>query len=112
MRATLANLGENQSEEFFQVVLINSLPSEFGDFLGTWEMMHPSMKTTEFLLTCLQQKEQRLRKDDGQALLVKGFQKDWKIMSIEERKKVSKCKNCGGLRNVLRPARDRAHQQI
>lgn len=90
LRAALANLGERFTEDFFQVVLINSLTSEFGNILEQWEMMHPSMKTTEFLLNMLQQRDESAK--DCSSLTLVHKTKDWKSMSIEERKRVSNCK--------------------
>lgn len=57
MRAALANMSEIFSDYLFQVVIINSLPSEYGDMLKMWEMVHPSMKTVEFIMSTLQTRE-------------------------------------------------------
>lgn len=56
-------------------------------------MIHPSMKTTEFLLTTLQQKE-GLLKESGSLSLMANKKKDWASMTIEEKKKHSRCKIC------------------
>lgn len=88
MRAALTDLGEEYSEDFFQVIIILSLGGAYGDILGQWEIIHPSMKSTEFLLSILKQKE------EGCALAVKELKK-WSELSIDEKKKLSKCKKCG-----------------
>jgi len=95
-RAALRNLGEDHSEEFFQVLIINSLPPEYGDLLGQWETMHHSMKTTIFLESWLKQKEEKV-KEQGPAMAVAltgSSRKPWDQMTIKEKKEVSKCKAC------------------
>lgn len=49
MRAALANLKEEHSDDMFQVVLLHSLPSEYSDIMKTWEITHPSLKNIELL---------------------------------------------------------------
>lgn len=93
LRSALENLGERFTEDFFNVILINSLPPEYGNFLDQWEMAHPSMKTTEFLLSILQQKEQSFAQNNMLAMVTKN--RDWNSMTPEEKKRVSKCKRCG-----------------
>ena len=44
IRVTLQGLGVRQSEDFFQILLINSLPKEYGDKMYTWEVVHPDME--------------------------------------------------------------------
>lgn len=55
-RVELEQLGELQSDDMFQAVLLNSLPSEFSETVKAWDMCHPGMKTTEFLITKLFQR--------------------------------------------------------
>jgi len=95
-RAALKNLGEDYSDEFFQVIVINSLPAEFGDLLGQWDTLHGSMKTTAFIQSWLKQKEVSLNGAKGElALAVSGpAKKPWDQLSIRERKKISRCKIC------------------
>lgn len=105
-RNALHNLGEEFTEDFFQVVLINSLPQEFGNFLELWELMHPSMKNTEFLIEVLTQKERnQTAKLELPTALVVDTKKNKKnegmipkeqclAMSVEEKKKVTKCGIC------------------
>lgn len=95
IRASLANLGEPHSDEMFQVVLINSLPTEFGDVMRDWEMTHPDLKTTEFLLNFLQQREIDMKSKiqfGMTATRAQATQQGYKPLS--EIKKVTKCKDC------------------
>lgn len=57
MRAALTNLGQLLSEEMFQAIVIDSLPQEYRDVMKPWETIHPDMKTTEFLINFLQNRE-------------------------------------------------------
>jgi len=96
MRAALKNLNEEYSDEFFQVIVINSLPAEYGDLLGQWEMMHHSMKTTAFLESWLRQKEVNLESRANMVLAVScEGRKSWAQMSVRERKLASSCRTCG-----------------
>lgn len=96
MRAALENLGERFTESFYQVVIINSLPSDYGDIMKTWELTHPDLKRTELLLNILQMHQPAVRENPTpQALIVNKKKEAWGAMSIEEKKKVSKCKACG-----------------
>lgn len=101
MRAALANLGQALTDEVFQVTLINSLPKEFGDVMRAWELVHPSQKNLEFLLNYLQQRDEDIKKEaSAQALLVEQRRQAGSSrgpgskLSIEERKKNSKCAVC------------------
>lgn len=89
-RAALANMKEEVSDDLFQVVVINSLPSNFGDILREWEMVHPSMKNIEFLLSLLQTRE-RESKETEQLMVVRHTQQK---LSMEERKKRWPCNIC------------------
>ena len=93
LRAALANMKETYSEDFFQVILINSLPAEYGNLMEQWELVHGSMKNTEFLTSLLHQKEKSV-KTESAIFAGKAPAKDWKSLSIEEKKKISKCKLC------------------
>lgn len=93
MRAALANLKETHSDDMFQVILIQSLPDEYGDIMRTWEITHPTLKTLELLYNLIQQREEEMKKLSvgNQALLVGRSQQS---LSIEERKKISRCGKC------------------
>lgn len=91
MRAALINLGERHTEEFFQVVLINSLTAEYGNFMEHWELMHPQMKTTEVLINVFSQKEAS-SKTEPTALFSQT--RKWDTLSLEEKMKITKCRVC------------------
>lgn len=72
LRARLISLGETISDDLFQVVLIHSLPSEgYSDLLRTWEMTHASLKTTEFLISCLHRREAEKPQEEMQAMFMR-----------------------------------------
>lgn len=97
MRAALAEIGDTHSDDVFQVTLINSLPEEYGDFMEIWDMTHSSMKTNEFLCERLTRREEEIKKKSDinpLAMMVNSSNKPWHLMSVEEKKKISKCGNC------------------
>lgn len=90
MRATIVNLGESISEDLFQIALIHSFP-EFPDVLRQWEVTHPSMKTTEFLVATLNQRESDT-KEAHQAFAVR--RPAYPYLSVADRKKNTFCAIC------------------
>lgn len=91
MRATLASLGEKMSEDLFQIALIRSLPDEFSDTLREWNRTHPSLKTTEFLCSCIQQRGREIEKSEE---VLVATRKQFKDMTIAEKKRVTNCAKC------------------
>lgn len=102
LRARLASLREIQSDNMFQVNLINSLREGYKDVMLTWNSTPPTLKTTELLINILQEREEMnkvsqeknaffVKKDSGQNSGIKRMSPK----EIEERKKNSFCGNCG-----------------
>lgn len=89
MRAALADIGEEQSEELFQVALLAALPPEYGNLLELWEISHPDTRTTSNLVGRMLKREDDLKKTGDRALVARGKQ-----MTLEERKKVTRCNAC------------------
>jgi len=79
------------------VIIINSLPAEYGNVLEQWEQLHPSMKNFEFLITQLKNKEEGLnRSGKNQLFTVRRYSpEEWKDLPVSEKKKLSRCKKCG-----------------
>lgn len=96
MRMALADIGEKQSDALFMVVLIGSLPAEYEGMLEKWEMMHESQRTIPILVSLLLKKEKDLQgKLDHETVLMIGKKKlDFKNLTIEEKKKLTRCNIC------------------
>lgn len=98
LRNQLADLGQKQSEEVYQVTLIGSLPPEYGSIMEVWELTHKDMRTTPNLVARLLKREEDLKQsgDVSHALVTKADRNpEWDSLPIEEKKKRSKCANCG-----------------
>lgn len=96
MRAILTIIGVDISEDIFQVTFINSLPQEYGEVMDIWETLHSSMKTTEFLLNCLQKKEEGLKERGAGEIQAMTVSKKLSVpsMYVANRKKVTHCSKC------------------
>lgn len=95
MRRGLADLGEKQSDTLYQVTLIGSLPSEYQSLMETWELTHPDMRTNAVLVARLLKREEDVKGQMGGVAMAAGkLSKDWNSMTIQERKKISRCKEC------------------
>lgn len=92
LRSTLEELGEKQSDALFQVTLIASMPSQYSNLLEVWEMSHPDMRTTANLISRLLKREEDLKQVCGETSFIAG--KSFQELTIEEKKKVTKCKYC------------------
>lgn len=96
MRNQLADLGEKQSEQVYQVALIGSLPSEYSSIMEIWELTHKDMRTTPNLVSRLLKREEDLKKNgDHQALVTRQARPKLTKDEIDEKKKITKCKACG-----------------
>lgn len=107
MRRSLAEIGEEQSERLYQVHLIRSLPKEYYSILELWELTHKDMQTTSNLVSRLLKKETDLKAigdDDEQAMAMRRPQSrqynsnmsyEERKRIVEERKKTTRCNNCG-----------------
>lgn len=94
-RASLANMKETVSDELFQVIIINSLPLDYGDVLKEWEMVHPGMKNVEFLLNILQSRD-RGSKESEQIMVARNLQTPRPSLSWAGKMKRYPCLNCKG----------------
>lgn len=92
MRNELAMLGQPQSDEVFMSKVLSTLPRGYETFKEIWNASSPGMKNVQTLISRLIEKEEEIRKtaskdSAGEALRAS--------MSIEERKKRTKCAKCG-----------------
>lgn len=97
MRATLANFGWTQPDDVFHIIVINSMPGK-DDILKTWDLMHPSQRTTDFLVHCLKQKEQYNQSPTSEQVFTQKEDKkipNFQNLSIAERKRITTCAKCG-----------------
>lgn len=97
MKGELADLGEVISDGMFHSLLMGSLPAEYANLCENWEASHISMRTTANLTSRLMKKYNDLKEDPeskNQAFIMTRQQRDFKSMSIEEKKKITKCKVC------------------
>lgn len=86
MRNALKDLGQEQTEEIHQVVIIASLPAEFSSIMEIWELTHKDMRTTPNLVTRLLKREDDLKEGQVNQVLQ---------MKRAESKKNTNCHNCG-----------------
>lgn len=80
----------------FQTLIINSVGSDYGDIMREWEMVHADMRSTEFLITFLQNGEEEIerREQGGHNLLTRRYTPgEWRKMSNDEKKKNNKMQN-------------------
>jgi len=98
LKLALIDIDKKPDEELYQVTLLGSLPPEYESMMEVWELTHPSMRTTANLISRLLKREEDLKMnaDNHQALAVGRMNPEaWKKLPIEEKKKLTKCKNCG-----------------
>lgn len=97
-RIALAEVGEKQSDAVFMVTLISSLSmsSGYDDLMERWELTHPDMRTIPALVSLILKREQDMKKKgdrEGTALITRAAS-NYKQLTIEERKKVTRCAKC------------------
>ena len=77
MRSELADIGQKQTDEIFMVVLLGSLPEEYGSLSETWDSIHPELRTTQNLISKILKKRDDLEaRYDSRALTMVKRDKD------------------------------------
>lgn len=119
MRKELESVDQPQTDEVFINQVLSTLPSEYGMLKEIWDNNHPDQKTIANLFSRILKKEEDLSEqkqssDSNRALLVsksgnykkKSYEKNYnernpnernqnEQMTIEERKKITRCAKCG-----------------
>lgn len=98
MKMALIDIDKKPDEELYQVTLLGSLPPEYETMMEVWELTHLTMRTTANLISRLLKREEDLKAESQEH---KTFNvgrmspEAWKKLSIDEKKKLTKCKTCG-----------------
>lgn len=91
MRNELAALGQPQTDEAFICKILSNLPRGYETFKQIWDVSNPEMKSVPNLIMRIMEREEDIKKshenEKGEALATR--------LSIEERKKRTKCAKCG-----------------
>lgn len=108
MRRELANLSQVTSDEVYMVLLIESLPAEYDSIAEHWESAHPDVKTIANLNARILKKEEDLEQKAGgdQAFIANREEKP--KMSLQERKRTTRCNKCGLLGHWARKCRKKS----
>ena len=98
MRLELSNMGQSLSDGVFMAKLLSSLPENYSNMKSGWDFAHPDTKTIPSLVSHILKTEEKLKEENdvAKALLAKRPQSGSKdTMSIEERKRITRCGKCG-----------------
>lgn len=103
MRSDLENVNQKQSDEMFQVQLLNTLPPEYDMLKEVWETTHPDLKKVDVLISRILKKEEDLITKgaaENSAFVTNRNNynrtgKTYNNQNLDELKKNSKCAKCG-----------------
>lgn len=94
MRMELADLGQGPTDEVFINQLLESLPHNYSSLKEIWDATEDKRKTVGELITRILKREQDLKAEVHDSHLESALLSRGKL-TIEERKKVTKCAKCG-----------------